>query len=91
MNPLRLIVLSILFYILYRLIFGGKEKRRKKMNEEKAAQGSLAAHDILVEDPVCHTYIPKSESVVLKRDKQTWHFCSTGCRESFIKEKGDQS
>ncbi|MBU0731133.1 MAG: TRASH domain protein [Proteobacteria bacterium] len=89
MSPFRLIFLSILLYILYRLIFG-PGKQQKKPNIAKGEQpDSFPAQDVLVEDPVCHTYIPMGQAIHLQNGKETIHFCSEQCRESFLKKKGD--
>jgi YHS domain-containing protein len=44
--------------------------------------------DILIEDPVCHTYIPKGQAVQLHHDKKMFYFCSDKCCEMFLKQKG---
>lgn len=88
MNPLRILILCILFYILFRLLFG-----RKKVSKDTAKKtgqgGQLSSQDILVEDPVCHTYIPKKQAIFWEKNDKTIYFCSEKCRESFLK-KGDK-
>lgn len=84
MNPLRIIILIILFYILFRLLIAGKTRR--------AGQGRkvrLNAHDVLVEDPVCRTFIPKKQAVTLKHNGKTIYFCSTECRDKHQAYKGE--
>jgi YHS domain-containing protein len=44
--------------------------------------------DVLVEDPVCHTYIPQGQAVELHHDHQMYYFCSNKCCEIFLKQKG---
>ncbi len=80
MSPIRIVILAILFYILYRLLTGGK----KKTSVKNTAGGELPAQDILVEDPVCHTYIPKQQAVSAKHNGTVYYFCSKECCEKHI-------
>jgi uncharacterized protein len=85
LNPLRILILGFLFYIIYRLLTGGRKKIRKA--------GHTAVpqpHDVLVEDPVCKVCVPKKQAVILEEDGHNTYFCSQECREKFIAMKGDQ-
>ena len=82
MSPFRLIILFILFYLLYRLLTSGRQESRKKGVSPKAAQ--TPTRDVLVEDPVCHVYIPKAQAVTWQWQEVTHHFCSKKCREEYI-------
>jgi len=88
-TPVRLVIIGILLYILYRLLTGS---RRKAMHGKKhgAAASGGAVQDVLVEDPVCHTYIPKGQAIQLHHNKQMYYFCSDKCCRMFLKEKGDE-
>ena len=83
MNPLRILILGFLLYLLFRLLTGGKKKVQMT---EKNSSGS---HDVLVEDPVCKVCVPKKQAVILKEDGNTTYFCSHECREKFIAMKGE--
>ena len=89
MTPLRLIIIGILLYLLYRLLTGPKKRAAKagKFRQQGSA-GSRAVQDVLVEDPVCHIYIPKGQAIELQHDHQMYYFCSNKCCEIFVKEKG---
>ncbi len=92
MNPLRIVILGILFYVLYRLLFGTKKVTRSgPASSDGKKSGREVAQDILVEDPECHTYIPKGQAIALKSKGQTYYFCSSRCRDAFAakSEKGD--
>jgi YHS domain-containing protein len=39
--------------------------------------------DVLVQDPVCKTFIPRREALKLDRDGTTHFFCSEGCLKRF--------
>ncbi len=88
MSPLRLVILAILFYIGYRLFVGiGKKKFDNKQSDEKY---SPPVSDALVEDPVCHTLVPKRQAIRLQHEKQIYYFCSEACCSRFISEKGEK-
>jgi YHS domain-containing protein len=84
-----LLIIAALVYIVYRLLTGPKKRSKKtgKFSQQGAA-GSGAVQDVLVEDPVCHTYIPKDQAVQLHHDHQMYYFCSNKCCEIFQKKKG---
>ena len=87
MTPLRLVIIGVLLYILYRLLVGPRKKRGVINNNDSASVKSTV-QDVLVEDPVCHTLIPKGQSVHLHHDKKLYYFCSNKCCETFLKQKG---
>jgi len=39
--------------------------------------------DVLVQDPVCKTFIPRREALRADRDGTTYFFCSEGCLKRF--------
>ena len=81
MHPIRLLILAVLFYILYRVIFDGKKKPPVKT--EKIAPNE----DLLMEDPVCHTYVPQSSAIKTKKNGKMYYFCSQKCCDTFKKEQ----
>lgn len=91
MTPFRFIVLGFLLYLLYRLITGGSKSPRRTIDNEQT-RGSdhpgntFKSHDELVEDPVCHMYIPKGQAFLLEQENKTYYFCSKECRDSFSKK-----
>jgi len=86
-TPLRLVIICVLRYILYRLLTGPKKKQEEVQGNGSASSGG-AVQDVLAEDPVCHTYIPKGQAVQLHHDKKMYYFCSDKCCEMFLKKKG---
>lgn len=87
MHPLRVVILLLLLYILYRLLTG---ERRSATTEQHPASPP-SHHDVLVEDPVCHTYIPKGQAVVLTEGGVSRYFCSEHCREAFCAHQGEEA
>ena len=39
--------------------------------------------DVLVQDPVCKTFIPRQEALRAEKDGTTYFFCSEGCLKRF--------
>ena len=87
MTPVRLVIIGVLLYILYRLLTGPRKKQGDGKNNGQASSGD-AVQDVLAEDPVCHTYIPKGQAVQLHHDNKMYYFCSDKCCEIFLKQKG---
>ncbi|MGV1100905.1 TRASH domain protein [Thiovibrio sp. JS02] len=92
MNPLRILILGFLLYVLYRLLTGAKKIRRSGPAPSPPGKGcgqEPACHDVLVQDPVCRIYVPKGQAVMLQSDDKTVYFCSDKCREVFLGQKGE--
>lgn len=87
MSPLKIVVLAVLFYILYRLLFG--PKKIKTASESTLSEEPESNQDVLVEDPVCHTYIPKKQALRAVKDGETYYFCSEKCCQTFLEDKGE--
>lgn len=81
MSPLKIIVLLLLFYLLYRLFTAG---RRKIIPGSGPRDRPPLDHDVLVEDPVCHTYIPKGQAIALQQEDKIHYFCSEKCCRVFL-------
>lgn len=45
--------------------------------------GSQEPRDVMVLDPVCSTYLPKSRAVTRRVGKADLYFCSEACAERF--------
>jgi YHS domain-containing protein len=69
---------------LFRLLTSGKGSSTQK---PPLKTPKSALNDILVEDPVCHTYIPQKEAETLVFDGKTYYFCSKKCLNSFQEDK----
>ncbi len=93
MSPLKLVILAILFYVGYRLITGGNKKKSKQEEakiEKEAEKNSASITDVLVEDPVCHTLVPKQQAIHYKHQGQMLYFCSEKCCNVFVTNKGEK-
>ena len=86
MSPIRLFILAVLFYIAWRLFRGLGEKKR--VDKKKQQSKPTGVKDVLVEDPVCHTLIPKGQAIRLRLQGKTFYFCSEKCCDTFTRESG---
>ena len=83
MHPLKIVILLVLFYLLYRLYMAGRKKGMLQSGKEK--QASL--EDVLVQDPVCGAYVPRSQALQRSRDGKEFFFCSEKCSREFDEQK----
>lgn len=83
MGPLRLFILAVLLYIAWRLLLN-LLKSNKRITEQPSESSSVK--DILVEDPVCHTLMPKKQALQLRHGEETYYFCSEKCCDIFSKK-----
>lgn len=88
MSPLRLVILCVLFYLLYRLVAAMIGKKAASRQPDNQVVPPIA--DVLVEDPVCHTLVPKGQAVRLQHGQTLYYFCGEACCKRFISEKGEQ-
>ncbi len=77
----RLILLGVAAYILYRLIWG---KRRRDSSARPRPSAGGKGEEVLVQDPWCKTYLPKSQALLLRDGKEVLYFCSEECKERFL-------
>ncbi len=70
---MRILLLAILIYVLYRL-FVKKEKKE--------------SYDIgeMIQDPNCKTYIPKEQAYMREIGGKRYFFCSKECADIFEKK-----
>jgi len=77
---LRLFIIAFLCYLAYVIASKYLKGKGKELPKGKSA-GDIV--DELVEDPICHTYIPKKNAVNMKVDGYNYYFCSNMCAEKF--------
>jgi len=90
MGPIRLAIIAGLIYLIYRLLTSSKGDTKRSVQDQRMNGRPQQVDDLLVEDPVCHTYIPQREAQSLKIKGAYYYFCSNECREKFKNlNKGD--
>lgn len=88
MSPQRLLILAVLLYIAWRLIRNLIREKIAAETEKRQQEQHTKVEDILVEDPVCHTLVPKHQAIRLRHDGKTYYFCSENCCDTFTGEPG---
>ena len=76
----KLILLVAVGYIFYRALktwlMTGVDRPI-----DRTERGQVDVDDVLVQDPVCKTYIAQRSSIHLRRGSETIHFCIEQCRD----------
>ena len=85
---LRFVVFIILIYLIYKIVNNVWQIKpeRSKNNQNKSAP---AIEEDLVEDPVCHTYVPISQAYKKEISGKDYYFCSKQCSEKYLLEKNN--
>jgi len=76
----RLLLISALLVVLYFLL---RQAVRGFKNKGVGDPGAPVDLDQMVEDPVCHTFVPRRHAVIETVNGQTHCFCSRQCAETF--------
>lgn len=90
MSPLRILIIAALLYIGYRLLTGGRTKKNNRDNNRKSvSQPEGPVEDVLMEDPICHSLVPKKQAIHLQHRGSMVYFCSEKCCNTFIAQQGE--
>ena len=86
---MRFLIILALIYVAYRAIKswmlpGGSSKN--KISREAGGEIGGKIDDVMVKDPYCEVYFPKRNGVHLKINGKDLYFCSTTCRDNYIKQ-----
>jgi YHS domain-containing protein len=76
----RLLLITALLGVLYFLL---RQAVRGFRNKEVGNRGTFVDQDQMVEDPVCHTFVPRRNAVIETVSGQTYCFCSKQCAAAF--------
>ncbi len=80
---MRLIILAILLYLLYRVVKNYLSRGQDGSREDRAGEVSE-----MVQDPVCKTFVRVRDAEKRVIGGRTYYFCSKECAERFeIEEK----
>ncbi len=78
----RIIFILILLIVLYFLIRSAvREFKGRGMGDRLPVD-----KDQMVQDPVCHVFVPRGAAVTEVIGGQTYCFCSRGCATTFQKQ-----
>lgn len=82
---LKIIILVVVGYILYKLLSNDQRKKKDKVSAEHK---KMAASGVMIKDPVCGTYVDKDSDIRVKKDNKVLCFCSYDCRDKYLKSIG---
>ncbi|MBW2061241.1 MAG: YHS domain-containing protein [Deltaproteobacteria bacterium] len=87
---LRWVLIILLFYLIYRVLKGLIRPRPRSetqgvRSKPNNIRNNAYGNDLLVQDPHCGVYLPRSEAVANTVNGQTFYFCSEDCKEEFLK------
>lgn len=82
---LKLVIGVIVIYLLFRLFRKGFPQMGGKAGPTEI-RTAVPGED-LVEDPLCHTYVPIGDACRTQIDGKTVYFCSPKCLEQYKSEK----
>lgn len=74
---IKLIISIIIIYLLYKVLRGWKAVTGP------SKKNLPAAGEDLVEDPLCHTYVPVSHAYRVSIEGKTLYFCSQKCVDKY--------
>ena len=74
-----LIYLAIKAVLGFAFLFRKREQAKRRIKERQGGE--------MVEDPMCHTYVPKSTAVQRTISGHTVYFCGQKCAAGYLKEK----
>lgn len=83
---LRIIIYAVVIYLLFKLINTVKQIKSDK-NEKRQQKSTSGTGEDLVEDPVCHTYVPVSQAYKKEISGKDYYFCGKDCAEKYTLEK----
>lgn len=77
----RLLLGLALGYVAFQVIRKVSQSLGRGGRPEKVSRSREP--DLLVQDPVCKTFIPRKEALKLEKDGKDYFFCSEGCLKRF--------
>ena len=76
----RLLLITALLVVLYFLL---RQAVRGFRNKDVGDRGRPVDQDQMIEDPVCHTFVPRRNAVIETVRGQSYCFCSKQCAAAF--------
>lgn len=83
---MRLIIIGILVYLLYRLVKSWGKKQMTHSPPPTSPRGYGEVDDVMVKDPQCGAYFPRRKAVRARIGGRELEFCSEECRDRYRSE-----
>jgi uncharacterized protein len=84
---IRFIIFLVVIYLLYRIVKFFRQAKSVGLNDHHKFKITPTVGEDLVEDPVCHIYVPLSQAYKKEIAGKIYYFCSKECCEGYILEK----
>lgn len=84
---IKVVIFALACYVLYRLFMNDSKKKAEKEAEAKKKRMESGE---MAQDPVCGTYVEKSNAITVRNGDQTLYFCSYECRQKYIDKYNEQ-
>ncbi len=78
-----IVLLLIALYFLLRQMFRGFKNSNRESQDGSTAQAQDQEQDQMIEDPVCHIFVPKQIAVIETIGGREYCFCSKECAVTF--------
>lgn len=82
----RLLLFFLLIYLMYK-IFKSIRQLKSPGNEYGKYNTEVKKGEDLIEDPVCHIYVPISQAFKKEISGRDYYFCSKECSDKYKVEK----
>jgi len=86
---LKFIILVVVGYIFYRALKSMMIDARTPPTDD-SSRGPAEVDDVLVQDPVCKTYVAQRSAVPLRQGAEILYFCSEACRDRYLQNHLDE-
>jgi len=83
MNIAKVLILLILIYVGYKVVTSLRRVKSQGVRGYRVNSAPPKGED-LVQDPVCGTYIPKSQAYIEEIEGSQRYFCSRECCEKYL-------
>ncbi len=81
---LKIIIVIIAVYLLFKLITGEKKHKSQEQVTKKVETGEM------VKDPVCGCYVSVNSDIRVRDGDKVYCFCSYECRDKYLKMLEDK-
>jgi YHS domain-containing protein len=86
MNIVKILVILVLLYVGYKIVMMFRRVKSQDVKGYRVNATPPKGED-LVQDPLCKTYVPKSQAYIKEIEGRQQYFCSQECCEKYLSEK----
>ena len=81
----KIMIILILLIILFYMV-----RRAARAWIETKPEDATPGKDVMIQDPVCKTYVAAGTAIVEEVSGQRHYFCSQDCAKHFLRDKATQ-